>query len=70
MKIKHFRRIRELSHILSTIPSSPRKTVRGPSEIENKTPDELHLFEKKAELKILAIFNKHSSLLILKILVL
>ena len=51
MKIKHFRRIRELSHILSTIPSSPRKTVRGPSEIENKIPDELHLFEKKGRIE-------------------
>ena len=51
MKIKHFRRIRELSHILSTIPSSPRKTVRGPSEIENKIPDELHLFEQKGRIE-------------------
>ena len=50
-----------------TVPSSPRKTVRAPSEIKNIIPDELHLFEQTHRIKDI---DKHSSLLILTILVL
>ena len=47
-----------------------RKSVRAHSGIIIIIPDELHLFEQKEELKILTIFNKKLSLLILTILVL
>ena len=53
-----------------TVLSSPRKTVRAPSDIKNIIPDGLIYLNKKTELKILAIFNKHSSLLILTVLLL
>ena len=58
------------SSLLFTVPTAPRKTVRAHSEIKNIPSCELCLLEQETELKILTMFNKNRSLLILAILVL